>query len=63
MSERSPRYYHVLRYKRTLKRWKNANLGEGVCHRLAVIEARKAFPPEHQELNHYALKVHRLYSD
>jgi hypothetical protein len=51
MSERSPRYHHVLRYKRTLKRWKNANLGQGVCRRLAVVEARRAFPPEHQEIN------------
>lgn len=44
MSERSPQYHHVLRYKRTLKGGKEANLGEGVCHRLAAIEARKAFP-------------------
>lgn len=43
-SERSPQYRHVLRYRRTLKRWKDANLGEGACHRLAAIEARKAFP-------------------
>jgi hypothetical protein len=44
VSERSPQYHHVLRYKRILKRWRDANLGAGMCHRLAGIEARKAFP-------------------
>ena len=50
MSERSPQYHHVLRYKRTLRRWKEANLDDGLCHRLAGIEAHKAFPlPEEQQ--------------
>ena len=50
MSERSPQYHHVLRYRRTLKRWKEANLGAGLCHRLAAIEAQKAFPlPDDQQ--------------
>jgi hypothetical protein len=44
MSERSPQYHHVLRYKQTLKRWLEANLGAEMCHKLAGIEARKAFP-------------------
>ena len=44
MSERSPQYHHVLRYKRILKRWREANLGAEMCHRLAAVEARKAFP-------------------
>jgi hypothetical protein len=44
MSERSPQYHHVLRYKQILKRWQEANLGAEMCHRIAAIEARKAFP-------------------
>ena len=44
MSERSPQYHHVLRYKRILKRWQESNLGTEMCHRLAAVEARKAFP-------------------
>ena len=44
MSGRSPQYHHVLRYKRTLIRWREANLGAETCHRLAAVEARKAFP-------------------
>ena len=44
MSERSPQYHHVLRYKRILKRWRDANLDTEMCHRLAAVEARKAFP-------------------
>ena len=44
MSERSPQYHHVLRYRRILKRWREANLGAEMCHRLAAVEARKAFP-------------------
>ena len=44
MSERSPQYHHVLRYMRILKRWREANLGAEMCHRLAAVEARKAFP-------------------
>ena len=44
MSERSAQYHHVLRYKRILNRWREANLGAEMCHRLAAVEARKAFP-------------------
>jgi len=44
VSERSPQYHHVLRYKRILKRWRDANRGAEMCHRLAAIEAQKAFP-------------------
>jgi hypothetical protein len=43
MSERSPQYHHALRYKGILKRWREANLGAEMCHRLAAVEARKAF--------------------
>ena len=44
MSERSAQYHHVLRYRRILKCWREANLGAEMCHRLAAVEARKAFP-------------------
>ena len=50
MSERSPQCHHALRHKRTRKRWRDANLWEAVCHRLAAVEARKAFPlPDEQQ--------------
>ena len=44
MSERSAQYHHVLRYRRILNRWRDANLGAELCHRPAAVEARKAFP-------------------
>ena len=44
MSERSRKYHHARVYKRTLERWKAANMAEGVCHELAAAEAREAYP-------------------